>query len=344
METAVAGLHWPWSVACLPDGGYLITQREGQLLRVDPGGASRPVSGTPSTLFAGQGGLFDVLLHPDFAGNGLVYLSYAEGTVGANATAIFRGRLRDARLEDGRRILRVAQDKSTTAHYGGRMLLLPDASLLLTSGDGYEHREAAQDINSELGKVLRINSRGAAAQRNPFAASSRARIWTYGHRNPQGLALDAYNEIVYLSEHGPRGGDEINLLRPGRNYGWPAVTHGVDYSGAYVSPFVTAPDMTDPIWVWVPSIGPSGLAHYNGELFGAWKDSLLVGALVARDLRRLQLAGGRVVAEEALLGELGERIRDVRVCARTAQRAEEILVLTDGAGGRLLRLLPARSD
>jgi glucose/arabinose dehydrogenase len=334
VETIAGGLRWPWSVARLPAGGFLITEREGRLLHLHDSGSRRTISGTPDTLFAGQGGFLDVVLHPRFASNRILYLSYAEGREDSNGTAVFRARLEGDGLVDGERILRITPDKTTAQHYGGRMLFLPDGSLLLTSGEGFDHREAAQSLTSELGKVLRVTDEGDAYRFNPFPQKGAERIWSYGHRNPQGLAFDPVTETVYLHEHGPRGGDEVNVLRRGLNYGWPAVTHGIDYSGAYVSPFSRAPDMEDPLWIWVPSIAPSGLAVYRGSDFPAWEGSLLLGALVDRELRRLTLRNGKVVAEEALLGELGERIRDVRVFDG------QVFVLTDGEDARLLRLMP----
>jgi glucose/arabinose dehydrogenase len=337
VETLAENLRWPWSVTALPGGGFLVTEREGRLLWLRRDGERQVVNGTPATLFAGQGGYFDVILHPDFAKNRLVYLSYAEGTQRANHTAIFRARLEaDGTLTDGERILQVTPEKETPQHYGGRMLFLPDGTLLVTSGEGFEHREQAQALASELGKVLRVRDDGTELSRNPFSQFDAARrVWSYGHRNPQGLAFDPVENVVYEHEHGPRGGDELNIIEGGENFGWPAVTHGVDYSGAYVSPFKTAPGMKDPIWTWVPSIAPSGLAVYRGRDFPHWNGDLLVGALVNREIRRLTVRQGEVLGETALLSELGERIRDVRVFDG------KIYVLTDSEAGRLLRLRPA---
>lgn len=337
VETLAEDLRWPWSVAALPEGGFLVTEREGRLLWLPGDGTRRVLDGTPATLFAGQGGYFDVILHPGFARNRLVYLSYAEGTEQANHTAIFRARFEaDGSLTGGERILQLAPDKETPQHYGGRMLFLPDGTLLITSGEGFEHREQAQSLESELGKILRVGDDGAELSSNPFSHIDEARrIWSYGHRNPQGLAFDPVAQVVYEHEHGPRGGDEVNIIEGGENFGWPAVTHGVDYSGAYVSPFKTAPGMKDPIWTWVPSIAPSGLAVYRGSDFPGWNGDLLVGALVDREIRRLTVRRGEVLEETALLSELGERIRDVRVFDG------RIYVLTDSEAGRLLRLRPA---
>ena len=335
IDTVADGLRWPWCVTRLPDRSFLVTEREGRLLHLHRDGTRTVIDGTPDTLFAGQGGYFDVALHPQFLENKLVYLSYASGSEDANATAVYRGRLEGKALVDGQQILRVTPDKSTPQHYGGRMLFVDDGTLLLTTGEGFEHREDAQARDSELGKVLRVDSSGAPAGIRARSDDDSPRVWTLGHRNPQGLVRDDFGNI-YLHEHGPRGGDELNVLEGGNNYGWPITTHGVDYSGAYVSPFKHAPQVTDPIWTWVPSIAPSGMAWYRGEAFPEWSNSLLIGALVDREVRRLELRNGKVVREEALFSELDARIRDVRVFDG------EIFLLTDAEQGRLLRVRPRR--
>lgn len=330
--TVADDLRWPWSVVRLPDNGFLITEREGRLIHLDAQGNRQVLEGTPDTVFAGQGGYFDIVLHPKFAKNGFIYLSYAEGRENANGTAIFRARFEDGKLSDGQRILRVEPDKTTPQHYGARMLFLEDETLLITTGDGFEHREQAQSRVSELGKVLRINDDGSPAGLLDSEGEP-GRIWTLGHRNPQGLAVDPNTGGIYLHEHGPRGGDELNLLEGGKNYGWPAVTHGVDYSGAYVSPFKSAPAFKDPLWTWVPSIAPSGMAWYDGSSFPAWRDSLFIGALVDQEVRRLEMHNGKVVKEEALFKELDSRIRDIRVFG------DDIYLLTDSEQGALIQVL-----
>lgn len=337
LETVAAGLAFPWSVAQLPGGDFLVTERGGRLLRIPAsGGAGSVVEGTPPTYVAGQGGYFDVRLHPDFPDNHLVYLSYAEGKPSDNGTAIVRGVLGATGLEQVEQIFRVADRKDTPQHYAGRMLFLPDGSLLVATGDGFDYREAAQDRDSELGKVLRLRDDGTTPPDNPGLSSKRPLIWTMGHRNTQGLALDAGTGRVYQHEHGPRGGDELNLLEAGNNYGWPAITYGVDYSGAYVSPFKTLPGMEQPLHYWVPSIAPSGMTWYAGDRFPAWKGNLFIGALVDREVRRLQLSGGQVVAETSLFQELGERIRDVY-----SAPDGYLYLLTDSEAGKLIRVVPA---
>ena len=324
LETWASGLDQPWSIAFLPDGSALVTELGGNLLPVFAGGeVGAPIRNVPSVYFAGQGGLFDVLLHPDFAQNRLVYLSFAEGSPVDNGTAVARGRLSGAALADVEIIFRNFTRKDTAVHYGGRLAFLPDGTLLLTTGEGFDYREAAQDIGSGLGKVLRMNDDGSPAAGNPFAGSPY--VYSYGHRNPQGLVVAKGGEI-WLHEHGPRGGDEINLIRPGVNYGWPAITFGVDYSGAAISPYTAWEGMAQPEWQWTPSIAPSGLALYSGDLFPQWQGDLFVGALVGHDVRRMNLENGRVISEESLFAELDTRVRDVR----------------NGPGGALYVLTPDR--
>jgi len=310
LETWVDGLSLPWCIAFLPDDSALITELGGRLKQVDPTGESvTEIGNVPSVYFAGQGGLFDVLLHPDFSENHLIYLSFAEGRPGDNGTAVARGRLAGDRLEDVEIIFRNFTRKDTPVHYGGRLAFMADGTLLLTTGDGFDYRESAQDVTSGLGKVLRMNDDGTPAQDNPFPESPY--VYAYGLRNPQGLVV-ADSGVIWLHEHGPRGGDELNRIEAGVNYGWPAITYGVDYSGAVISPYTEWEGMAQPEYYWVPSIAPSGLAVYEGDLFPGWTGDLFIGALVDREVRRLDLSGGQVIAEEALFSGLDARIRDVR--------------------------------
>ena len=324
LETWAGGFHLPWSITFLPDGSALVTELGGKLFHVDANGDEREqVANVPGVYFAGQGGLFDVVLHPEFAQNGLVYLSYAQGSQSDNGSAVACARLDGRSLEGVEVIFRNFTRKDTPVHYGGRMAFLPDGTLLLTTGDGFDYREAAQDIDSGLGKVLRMNDDGSAASGNPFPGSPY--VYSYGHRNPQGLAVSGKGE-VWLHEHGPRGGDELNLIEPGKNYGWPAITYGVDYSGAVISPYTEWEGMEQPVRYWVPSIAPSGLAIYEGGLFPDWRGDLFIGALVGRDVRRIDLLGNGTSREEALFSEISARVRDVRV----------------GPGGALFILVPDR--
>lgn len=310
LETWAKGLDKPWSITFLPDDTALVTELGGRLRHVDgTGGPGTPIANVPPVYFAGQGGLFDVVLHPDFAENQRVYLSYAEGTKENNGTAIARGRLNGNALEDVEIIFRNFTRKDTPMHYGGRMAFLADGSLLLTTGDGFNYREAAQDIDSGLGKVLRMNDDGSPASGNPFPGSPY--VYSYGHRNPQGLAISR-SGTIWLHEHGPKGGDELNRVEAGVNYGWPAITFGLDYSGGVISPYTEWEGMAQPEHYWVPSIAPSGLAVYEADLFPEWKGDLFVGALVDREVRRLEVASGDVVNEETVFDEIAARVRDVR--------------------------------
>jgi len=331
VETWTAGLDLPWSLAFLPDGSALVTELGGTLRPVSASGeAGDAIANVPPVYYAGQGGLFDVVLHPKFGVKRLVYLSYAEGEAGDNGTAIARGRLVGNELQDVRIVFRNFSRKDTAVHYGGRMAFLPDGTLLLTTGDGFDYREAAQDVGSGLGKVLRMNDDGSAAPDNPFPGSPY--VFSYGHRNPQGLAVSARGDI-WLHEHGPRGGDELNRIEAGVNYGWPAITYGVDYSGGVISPYTEWVGMAQPEYYWVPSIAPSGLSVYEADLFPRWRGDLLLGALVDQEVRRLDLEGGRVVGEESLFEQLHARIRDVRVGPEGA-----LYVLTPD---RIVRVTPA---
>jgi aldose sugar dehydrogenase len=330
------GLDHPWSVAFLPDGTQLVTERAGRLRLLRGGWLSPPIAGVPAVFVRGQGGLFDVLPHPRFAENRLIYLSYSAGDRGENAVRIARARLESNRLTGLRVIFEAAPLKDTPVHYGGRMAWLPDGTLVMTTGDGFDYREAAQKTDGLLGKVIRIRDDGSAPPDNPFVGLPKVRdeIWTLGHRNPQGLAVDPANGRLYAHEHGPRGGDEINVLVKGANYGWPIATRGRDYSGASISPFQTYPAMRDALLVWTPSIAPSGLAVYRGTMFPEWSGDLFVGALVDKELRRIDLdAAGRVVGQQSLFKDQNARIRDVRVAPDGA-----LWLLTDDANGRVLRV------
>jgi glucose/arabinose dehydrogenase len=332
LQTVATGLEKPWSVAFMPDGDFLVTELTGQLRHVSSTGQiSEPLAGVPAVYAAGQGGLFDVVLHPQFETNHWVYLSYAEGGQRDNGTAIARGRLAGNWLEDLKVIFRVQTRKDTPVHYGGRMAFLPDGSLLLTTGDGFDYREAAQDLGSQLGKVLRMTDSGQPASGNPFPEAPY--VFSYGHRNPQGLAV-ANDGTIWLHEHGPKGGDEINRIEAGLNYGWPAITFGLDYSGAIISPHTAWPGMEQPEHYWVPSIAPSGLAVYEGEMFPEWEGDLFVGALLEHEVRRLDVAGNEVGQEEVLFSELNARVRDVRVGPDGA-----IYILTNGKPGKLIRVV-----
>jgi glucose/arabinose dehydrogenase len=333
-------LDHPWSMAFLPDGSMLVTERVGRL-RLIKDGLLQPqaIGGVPQVHTGGQAGLFDVVLHPKFAQSGILYLTYAAGTKAANGTEVARARFDGSALRDVRVIFKAMPLKDTDNHYGGRMAFLPDGTFALTIGEGFEYREAAQDLGSDLGKIVRLKDDGSVPADNPFIGQRgvRPEIYTWGHRNEQGLLYDAKSGRLWETEHGPRGGDELNLIVAGKNYGWPVITYGMDYSGAYVSPYTERPGLEQPVIYWTPSIAPSGLALYRGDQFPAWDGDLFVGALAFKHLRRVHLdADGGVVSQEQLLNVLHARIRDVRVGPDGY-----LYVCTDEIDGRVLRLEPA---
>jgi aldose sugar dehydrogenase len=333
-------LDHPWSMAFLPDGSMLVTERVGRL-RLIKGGAllAEPIAGVPAVHTGSQAGLFDVVLHPNFAQNQVIYLTYAAGTKAANGTQVARARFDGRTLQDLQVIFKAMPLKDTDNHYGGRMAFLPDGTFALTIGEGFEYREQAQVLTSDLGKIVRLNEDGGVPRDNPFVgrATVRPEIYTWGHRNEQGLIFDAQSGRLYETEHGPRGGDELNIIVAGRNYGWPVITYGMDYSGAYVSPYTQLPGLEQPVTYWTPSIAPSGLAIYRGDQFPAWRGDLFVGALAFKHLRRVHLdERGNVVYQEQLLNDLHWRIRDVR-----AAPDGYLYVCTDETDGRVLRLEPA---
>ncbi|MFM9860051.1 PQQ-dependent sugar dehydrogenase [Pseudoxanthobacter sp. M-2] len=345
VERLAGPLEHPWSVAVLPDGAMLVTERPGRLrLIVDGELQSEPVSGVPDVRAGGQGGLLDVVLDPDFAGNRMIYLAFSEAGEGGAGTAVARGRLtRDgatARLDDVEVIFQQVPKVSGTSHFGARLVFAPDGKLFIGLGDR-QQRERAQDLSTTIGKLVRINADGSIPDDNPFVGQEGAlpEIWSYGHRNIQAAALDPSTSDVVAIEHGARGGDEINYPEVGKNYGWPVITHGVDYSGEPIGVGKAAEGMEQPIYQWTPSIAPSGMAYYTGTAFPEWNGDLFVGALRGQMLVRLDIEGDRVVGEERLLeGTIG-RIRDVRQAPDGS-----LLVLTDAGDGALWRLTPAVTD
>ena len=312
VSTLATGLDKPWSITSIGEGAFLVTEKSGRLVRLDADGNVTTIEGTPPVYFANQGGLLEVLADTDFANNKLIYLSFAGGDKSANRTTVVKATLSGDALSDVETILEVAPDKEGPAHYGGKLAFLPDGTLLVSVGEGYTYREEAQNLDRELGKLLRIHTDGTAPTDNPFPDAA-PRVFSYGHRNPQGLIYDGASERILMVEHGPKGGDELNHIVAGRNYGWPAITYGVDYSGAVISPFTEAEGMEQPLTYWVPSIGPSGLAIYRGELFPEWQGHLLLGSLINEEMRRLKLDGTTVVEDEAIFPEIKGRVRDVRV-------------------------------
>jgi glucose/arabinose dehydrogenase len=336
IETIAEGLSHPWSIAFLPDGEMLVTERDGYLRSIrDDRLNPVAIRGVPEVYVAGQGGLFDVVIDPDYERTGYIYLSYAQGTRKANATQVARARLEENQLVDLEVIFTVEPTKDTPHHFGGRMVFLPDGTLVITTGDGFDFREKAQVLDSLLGKTVRINPDGTIPGDNPFSGTPGARpeILSYGHRNPQAIVLDPETGRIYLHEHGPRGGDELNIIEPGKNYGWPVITWGIDYNGARISPYTEYTGMEQPIVYWVPSIAPAGMDIYYGDVFPEWRGDLFVAALAEKTIRRLDMENGAVVDQEVMFGSLDERMRDVRVGPDGF-----LYLLTDGANGKVLRV------
>jgi glucose/arabinose dehydrogenase len=337
-QEIATGLAFPWGIAFLPNGDALVTERDGRLRviragRLDPA----PVTGMPPVFAEGQGGLFDVVLDPDFASNQRIYLSFAHGTSAANGTRIVRARFDGRALSEVTPIFTASPLKHGAAHFGGRMAILPDRSLVLTLGEGYAFKDDAQKLDNDFGKIVRLTLDGQPAPGNPYIGQSgqRAEIWSYGHRNVQGIVHDPATGVLWAHEHGPKGGDELNIIRPGVNYGWPTITYGVDYSGAIISPFTSRDGMEQPQAVWVPSIAPSGMIQYRGSLFALWRGDLIISALAGMQARRVDLEGARVVGQEKLFADLNARIRQVAEAPDGS-----IWLLIDSPDGKVIRATP----
>ena len=341
VQVIADGLEHPWGMALLPDGGWLVTERPGRMRLVSQAGqVSAPIAGIPAVDARGQGGLLDVVIADDFEHTRRIWWSYAEprakeGNATAVATAVLSGDRR--RLTDVRVIFRQKPAWQSSAHFGSRLVFDNDGMLFVTTGDRYQARELAQDVGTHIGKVLRINPQGGAAEGNPVTKGGQPEVWSYGHRNIQSAAL-APDGSLWTVEHGARGGDELNQPQPGRNYGWPVISYGVEYSGRAIGDGLTAHEgMEQPAYYWDPVIAPSGMAFYRGELFAGWQGDVLIGGLASQSLIRLRLKDGRVAGEARYLqGEQG-RIRDVAIAPDGA-----IMLLTDAANGALLRVTPQK--
>lgn len=342
IDVVAQELEHPWTVAFLPEGLILITERAGRLRVVDRNGLrEEPVTGLPPVFVSGQGGLFDVLPAADYERTGHLYVSFAHGDKHANHTRVIRARFDGRQLHDVTPIFTSQPAKSGDAHFGGRMAWMSDGTLVLGLGDGFYFRESAQRLDTHLAKIVRINADGSVPADNPFIGRPQAlpEIYSYGHRHVQAVVVDHDKGELYAHEHGPRGGDELNIIRPGRNYGWPLITYGRDYSRAAITPFEEWPGMEQPLTYWVPSIAPAGMTLYEGELFPEWKGSLFVAALAEKSVRRVPLRGGSAAgpdAQEILFKEIDQRMRDVR----TAPDGSLFLV-TDEPKGQVLRVTPA---
>jgi aldose sugar dehydrogenase len=339
VTTVIKNLENPWGMAFLPDGRLLITERPGRLRIYSQGQLSVAVSGTPAVYNQGQGGLLDIAIDPNFTQNQLVYLTYAEaGTAGTAGTAVMRGKLNGTALENTQVLFRQTPKLSTGNHFGSRLVFDRAGYLFVTLGEN-NNRITAQYLDHHQGKIIRLWPDGSIPTDNPFIGQTNVKpeIWSYGHRNPQGATLNPWTGKLWMNEHGPKGGDEINIPQPGKNYGWPIITYGIDYNGQPIpeSTGTSAPGMEQPKYYWVPSIAPSGMAFYNKNKNSAWYGNLFVGGLAAQQLVRLEINGESIVKEERLLGELGYRIRDVR-----AGPDGGLYLLTDSATGNLLKIDP----
>lgn len=345
--TVLDGLEKPWSMAWLPDGSMLITEKPGRVRLFQDGALSSPLDGAPDVLAMGQGGMMEVSLHPDFASNQLVYFTYSSGSSKANRTTMARAKFDGAQFTDLEELFRVSQDKSGGQHFGSRILWLEDGTMLLAIGDGGNPpttldgvliRTMAQSRSSHLGKILHLNDDGTPVADGPFADKPGAlpELYSIGHRNIQGITHDPIRGMVWATEHGALGGDELNIIKPGENYGWPAVTFSKEYRGAReISEHTTLPGKQDPIVVWTPALAPSGLAIVTSDVYPAWKGDLFAGGLKDQSVRRVILDdAGKVTGEEII--RVGQRVRDVR------QGPDgKLYLLTDESNGQLIRLDPS---
>jgi aldose sugar dehydrogenase len=344
VETVARGLDQPWSLAFLPDGRMLVTERPGRMRIVTRERVvSPPIDGVPAvfTVSGRQPGLLGAALDINYESNRTIYFCYVEPHGGGGRTTIASAQLRDEepalRLEQVRTILRAHGPVGLEANFGCRLLQTSDGNLFASIGDYFDHWHEAQNLGTHLGKIIRIRSDGSAPEDNPFVSvpGAKPESWSYGHRNVQGLALHPETGKLWSHEHGPRGGDEINVIEPGKNYGWPVIGHGTGYAGAKLHESAHKEGMEQPIKHWEQAIAPSGMAFYTGGLFPAWRGNLFLGALASRMLVRIQLDGERIVAEEHLLRGLNERIRDVRQGPDGA-----LWLLTGSPVGRILRVSP----
>ncbi|TYQ27967.1 PQQ-dependent sugar dehydrogenase [Pseudanabaena sp. UWO311] len=343
--TVAKDLERPWGMAWLPDGAILITERVGRVKILRNGSLEQiAIAEIPNLFVSGQAGLMDISLHPRFAQNNLVYLTYSNGNSQSNHTSILRAKFDGKALLEPQVIFEVKPSKTGSQHFGSRIVWLPDDTMLIAIGDGGNPplqldgeliRNQAQKLNSQLGKVLRLKDDGSIPSDNPFVktASANPAIWSYGHRNIQGLFADPISKQVWSTEHGSRGGDELNLIEAGKNYGWPVVTFSQEYTEGKISKEVSRPNMVDPKLVWTPAIAPSGLMLYRGNIFPNWQGNLFAGGLVSKSVIRIQIEGDKTTVQETI--PVGQRVRDVR-----QDKDGFIYILTDEQSGQLIRLEP----
>ena len=336
LETVVDGLDSPWGLAILPDGDMLITELTGDLRHIRNGKlVAQAVAGVPQSLYGGQGGLMDIVIHPNYDENRYVYLSLSVGTDDANALRVIRGRFTGTALEDISTIFESAPSKNTLVHYGARMAFLPDNTLLINVGDGFDLREQAQNLSNHFGSLVRVTDDGKVPQDNPFigVAGAQPEIYSYGHRNQQSIAVARGTGKIYQTEHGPRGGDELNLIEPGKNYGWPIATYGIDYSGARISPYTSYDGTQQPLVDWTPSIGPSGMTIYDGAQFPDWQGDIFVSSLIFSKIIHIEMVNGAPQRQSDMFSEIGDRLRDIRTGADGA-----LYILSEGDNGKLWRV------
>lgn len=337
LEVVTDGLEHPWGLAFLPDGRMLVTERAARLRYVSADGSlSEAISGLPEIMVAGQGGLLDIVLHPNFTENQQIFFSYNEPAESGSSTAVASATLAGNTLNNVKVIFSAHPKFASRHHFGGRMVFADNGDLFITLGDRGQRRDDAQTLDTHHGKVVRIKTDGSASDSNPYLQQAGALddVWSYGHRNIQGAALHPQTQQLWTHEHGPQGGDEINITRAKLNYGWPEITYGEEYGGGKIGK-TEQQGMEQPLHYWLPSIAPSGMTFYTAELFKPWQQNLLVGSLKFGQLVRLELSGEKVSHEERIM--IGQRIRDVRQGPDGA-----VYLLTDQKNGQILRLTPKK--
>lgn len=336
LEIMVEGLERPWGLAILPDGDMLVSELTGDLRLIRNGKlVAQAIEGVPDVLFGGQGGLMDVAIHPDYATNRLVYLSLSVGSASANSLRVIRGRFTGTALVDVITVFESAPTKNTKVHYGARMAFLPDNTLLINMGDGFDLREQAQNLSNHFGTAVRVTDDGKVPEDNPFigVAGAQPEIYSYGHRNQQSIVVDKASGKIYQTEHGPRGGDELNLIEPGKNYGWPIATYGIDYSGARISPYTEYEGTQQPLVQWTPSIGPSGMTIYQGNQFPDWRGDIFVSSLIYNKIIHIDMNDGVPGRQSDMFEEIDDRLRDIRTGNDGA-----LYILSEGDNGKLWRV------